>query len=148
MIKFEHGELGGVKDLVTELSVTFHAKDLEVDIATYQSDSQWIASVRATSDHTSRRVRAEREPQRVASTFGDTLGEVLLLASLRLGNLFVVQITFVELLVEGLEIYSLDDVYWIYDVPKGFAHLPSVRVSDHCMTVHLLERHLTGQFDA
>ena len=40
LIKFEHGELGGVEDLVTELSVTFHAEDLEVDVAACRSDTQ------------------------------------------------------------------------------------------------------------
>ena len=34
-IKFEHGKFGSVEDLVAELSVTFHAKDLKVDITTY-----------------------------------------------------------------------------------------------------------------
>jgi hypothetical protein len=34
-IKFEHGKLGGVEHLVTELSITFHAKDLEVNVTTY-----------------------------------------------------------------------------------------------------------------
>jgi len=70
LIKFEHSELGGVEDLVTELSVTFHAKDLEVDVAAYRSNYQQTTSVDVTSVRTSRRVRAERKPQRVASTFG------------------------------------------------------------------------------
>lgn len=34
-IKFEHGKFGSVENLVAELSVTFHAKDLKVDITTY-----------------------------------------------------------------------------------------------------------------
>jgi len=148
LIKFEHGELGGVEDLVTELPVAFYTKDLEVDVATYQSDSQQAASVRVTSGRTSRRVRAERKPQRVASAFGDTIWEILLLASFGFGNLFIVQVALVELFVEGLEVYSLDDVDRVDDISKGFAHLPPVRVSDHCVTVHLLERHLTGQLDA
>ena len=40
LVKFEHGELGGVEDLITELSVTFHAEDLEVDVAACRSDTQ------------------------------------------------------------------------------------------------------------
>ena len=43
LIKLEHGKLGGVEDLVTELSVTFHAKDLKINITTYRRDSQQIA---------------------------------------------------------------------------------------------------------
>ena len=35
LIKFKHGKLGGVENLVAELSITFHAKDLEVNVATY-----------------------------------------------------------------------------------------------------------------
>ena len=147
-IEFEHSELRSVEDLVTELSVPFHAKDLEVNVTAYRSDSQQTASVRTTSDRTSRRVRAKRKPHGITPAFRDALGEVLLLASLCLSNLFVVQITLMEFLVERLEIYSLNDVDWVDDVPKGFAHLPSVCISNHRMAVHLLERHLVGQFDA
>ena len=35
LIELEHGKLGGVEDLVAELSITFHAKDLKVDVTTY-----------------------------------------------------------------------------------------------------------------
>jgi len=144
LIEFEHGKLGGVEDLITELSVTFHAKDLKVDITTYRSDSQQTILVHATSDRTSRRVRAEGKSQRIASAFWNALGEILLLASFSLGNFFFIQVTLIEFLVQGLEVYSLDDVDWVDDVPKGFAHLPSMRVPNHCMAVNLLERHLAG----
>jgi len=148
LIEFEHRKLGSIEDLVAELSVTFHAEDLKVDITTYRSNSQQTALVRVTPGHTSGRIRAECKPQGVTSTFRNTLGEVLLLASFSLGNLFVVQVALMELLVEGLEVHSLDDVNWVDDVSEGLAHLPSVCVSNHCMAIHLLERHLASQFDS
>ena len=45
LIELEHGKLGGVEDLVTELSVTLHTEDLKVDITTYRSDSHQIVPV-------------------------------------------------------------------------------------------------------
>lgn len=35
LIEFEHGELGGVEDLVAELSITLHAENFEVNITPY-----------------------------------------------------------------------------------------------------------------
>ena len=45
LVKFEHGKLGGVEHFVTELSVSFHAKDLKVDVTTYRIDSEDTALV-------------------------------------------------------------------------------------------------------
>ena len=33
--KFEHRKLGGVEYFIAKLSISFHAKNLEVDITTY-----------------------------------------------------------------------------------------------------------------
>ena len=34
LVQLEHGELGGVKNLVAELAVALHAKNLQVDVST------------------------------------------------------------------------------------------------------------------
>ena len=34
LVKLEHGELGGVEDLVAELAVAFYTEDIQVDITT------------------------------------------------------------------------------------------------------------------
>ena len=97
---------------------------------------------------TSTRVRAERKPQRVRTALRNTLREVLLLARLRLGNLLLVEVALVELLVERLEVKTLDDVDRVDDVSERLRHLAPVRVADHGVAVDLAEGHLVGELEA
>ena len=97
--------------------------------------------------HTSAGVCAQRETKRISTTLRNTLREVLLLASLRLGNLALVKVTLLQLLVQRLELESLDNVDRVDNVSEGLAHLATVCITDHCVAVDLLEWHLTREVD-
>ena len=90
---------------------------------------------------TSTRVRAERKPQRVSTALRDTFREVLLLARLRLRDLTLVKVSFIQPLVERFETETLDNIDRVNDVSEGLAHLSSVGITNHSMTVNLFERH-------
>ena len=150
VIELEHSELRGVEQLVAELAIPLNTEDLEVDIASWTHSHQLTRPPHtvATGRHTSTAVRTQRKPQRIRPTLRDALREVLLLPALRLRDLLVVQIALIQLLVQRLEVQSLDHINRINDVPQTLAHLAPMRVTDHGVAVHLLEGHLARQVRA
>ena len=94
---------------------------------------------------TSTRVRAERKPQRVSTALRDTFREVLLLARLRLRDLTLVKVSFIQPLVERFETETLDNIDRVNDVSEGLAHFPPVSITNHGMAENFFERHLSSQ---
>ncbi len=84
--ELEESELGSVPELVAELAVSFNTEDVEIDITTGGS------------------VGAESETERVGTALRVTLGEVLLLSLSSLGDLLVVEVAFLELGVQTVEL--------------------------------------------
>jgi hypothetical protein len=128
--KLEHCKLGSIPEFVAELSVSFNAQYLEVDISS------------------TRRIRAQSESQRISATLWDTLREILLLPLLRFGNLALVEITIEKLEVKIFQADTLNDIDGINDVPQRFTHLPPMCVADHGVTVDFWEGNLVGQVNA
>lgn len=53
-----------------------------------------------------------------------------------------------KLLMQGLEVKTLDDVDRVDDVSERLAHLAAVSVTDHRVAVNLFEGHLACEVNA
>ena len=128
-LELHQAEAGGVPDLVAEVAVPDDAVDVEVDVPAL------------------RRVRAEREAQRVGAALGDAVRVVL---PLPLGgglDLLLREVAVEQLLVEPLQGDALDHVDRVDDVAERLAHLAPLRVPDHGVQVDLVERELAGELE-
>mmetsp|Transcript_20794 Transcript_20794/g.69432 ORF Transcript_20794/g.69432 Transcript_20794/m.69432 type:complete len:230 (+) Transcript_20794:691-1380(+) len=126
-LEVHHGELGGVPELVAEMTVALDTKNVEINVSTLAG------------------VGAESKTKSVGTALGDAVGKIFFLPLLSLHNFLGVQITLLEACLKVLEGDALDDIEGVDDVPEGLRHLPAVRVSDHGVKEDSVEGNLSCQ---
>lgn len=128
-MKLQERKLGSVPQFVAEVSISFDAIGVQVDIAT-------------TTD-----IVAERETKGVCATLRDALGKVFSLACLRLGNFLWVEIALKQLSVKLIQRRTIDNVDRIDDIAERLGHLASVSIPNEGVAEDLFKWHLSCKFD-
>src|SRR5882762_5261237 len=80
---------------------------------------------------TSSRICAKCKSQCIRATLWYSLWVVLLLPGFRFGNLLLIQVSFVQFFMEGLQRQSLDDIDWINNISQRLTHFTAVGVANH-----------------
>jgi len=122
-------ETDSIPDLVAEVTIANDTIDIEVDITTLSS------------------VCTKSETKCISTTFCNTVGVLLALASLSLLNLVSTEVTVEKLLVECLKGDTLDDIDGVNDVAETLADLTAVCITDHTVKEDITERQFVSEHE-